>query len=66
MNSALRCAQNWQLLLDVDCGYSALPVEIAASSQRPDIGIYSLSMHVIILNELTVPLEDRVAAAHTA
>ena len=35
------------------------------SAQRPDIVIYSLSLRKVLLIELTVPLEDRVAAAHT-
>ena len=43
----------------------AFPVELAASSLRPNIAIYSLSMQVVILVELTVPLEHRVAATHT-
>ena len=61
----LRCASDWQFLFDVDGGYNVFPIEIAASAQRPDIVIYSLSLRKVLLIELTVPLEDRVAAAHT-
>ena len=46
-------------------GYNVFPIEIATSAQRPDIVIYSLSLRKVILIELTVPLEDRVATAHT-
>ena len=41
------------------------PIEIAVSAQRPGIAIYSLSLRKVLLIELTVPLKDRVAAAHT-
>ena len=61
----MRCASDRQFLFDVDGGYNVFPIEIAASAQRPDFVIYSLSLRKILLIELTVPLEDRVAAAHT-
>ena len=34
-NDTLRCAPNWRFLFDVDGSYSAFPIEIAASRQRP-------------------------------
>ena len=49
-----------QFSFDVDGSFSAFPVEIAASSKRPDIIIYCFSMHVVILIELTVPLRGEV------
>ena len=61
----LRCVSDWQFLFDVDGGYNVFPIEIPASAQRPDIVIYSLSLRKVLLIELTVLLEDRVAAAHT-
>ena len=64
-NDALRCANDWQFLFDVDGGYNVFPIEIAASAQRPDIVIFSLSLRKVLLIELTVPLEDRVATAHS-
>ena len=64
---------NGLFLFDVDGGYNVFLIEIAASAQRPDIVIYSLlslviyslSLRKVLLIELTVPLKDRVAAAHT-
>ena len=41
------------------------PLEIAATRQRQDVVIFSQSLRVVILIELTVPLEDRIAAANT-
>ena len=38
--------------------------EIADTLQRPDIVIFSRALRQVILIELTVPLEDRVCAAH--
>ncbi len=62
---ALRCASDWQFLFDVDGGYSIFPPSIAVTTQRPDAVLFSSNLRVVILLELTVPLEDRVAAAHT-
>ena len=61
----LRCASDWQFLFDVDGGYNVFLIEVVASAQRPDIVIYCLSLRKVLLIELSVPLEDRVAAAHT-
>ena len=63
-NDTLRCASDWKILFNIDGGYQNFPMEIAATSQRLNIVIYSLSLHTVLLIELTVPLEDRVAAAH--
>ena len=64
-DDVLRCARDWQFLFDVGTGYSIFPPEIAATRQRPDVVIFSQSLRVVILIELTVPLEDRIAAANT-
>lgn len=62
---ALRYSTDWQFLFDVDDGFSVFPPHIAVTRQRPDIIIYSSRLKIVLLIELTVPLEDRVAAAHT-
>ena len=41
------------------------PPEIAVTTQRPDIVIFSRSKKAVHLIELTVPLEDRVTAGHS-
>ena len=64
-DDVLRCARDWQFLFDVGTGYSIFPIDIAVTRQRPDIVIFSQSLRVVILIELTVPLEDRIAAAST-
>ena len=40
------------------------PVEIASTSLRPDVVIFSRSNKTVVLLELTVPLEDRSHLAH--
>ena len=40
------------------------PPEIASTTQRPDIVIYSKSKKIVVLIELTCPLEDRISTAH--
>ena len=69
-DEVLRCARDWQFLFDVGTGYSIFPPEIAATRQRPDVVIFSQSLRVVILLELTVPLEEtefkrKSTAAHT-
>ena len=64
-DDVLRCARDWQFLFDVCTGYSIFPIDIAATRQIADIVIFSQSLRVVILIELTVPLEDRIAAAST-
>ena len=64
-DDVLRCSRDWQFLFDVGTGYSVFPIDIAVTRQRPDIVIFSQSLRVDILIELTVPLEDRIAAAST-
>ena len=64
-DDVLRCARDWRFLFDVGTGYSIFPLEIAATRQRPDIVIFSQSLRVVILIELTVPLKDGKAAANT-
>ena len=64
-DEVLRCARDWQFLFDVGTGYSIFPINIAVTRKRPDIVVFSQSLRVVILIELTVPLEDRIAAAST-
>ena len=64
-DDTLRCARDWKFLFDVDGGYSIFPIEIAVSKQRPDIVIFSASLKIVILIELTVPQEDRIAISNT-
>ena len=40
-----------------------LPPEIVATSQRPDIVIWSIARKKVIMIELTCPAEERIEAA---
>lgn len=62
--SLLLHAFDWEFLYDLYPKKLCFPVEIAATTQRPDIVIFSRSLKSVILIELTVPLEDRTAASH--
>ena len=62
-SDALRCASDWVFLFDLE-DVLIFPPEIAAALQQPDIVIFSRALCQVILIELTVPLEDRVCAAH--
>jgi hypothetical protein len=57
-------ANDWQLLVDFDHEHYTFPPEICATSQRPDFVIWSPSLKVIYLIELTCPAEENIQAAH--
>ena len=64
-SDALRCATDWEFRFDIGMTQTDLfPPEIAVTLQRPDIVIFSRSKRQVILVELTIPLEDRVAQAN--
>ena len=54
---------DWVFLFDLETGL-IFPPEIASTTQRPDIVIYSKSKKIVVLIELTCPLEDRISTAH--
>lgn len=56
-------ALDWEFLFDLGSSL-VFPPEIALTSQRPDIVIFSRTLKTVILIELTVPLEDRTSLAH--
>ena len=62
-SEAPRCASEWVCLFVLEDAL-ILPLEIAATLQRPDIVIFARAVRHVILIELTVPLEDRVSDAH--
>ena len=59
----LRCGNDWVFLFDLETGL-IFPPEIASTTQRPDIVIYSKSKNIVVLIELTCPLENRISTAH--
>ena len=59
----LRCGNDWVFLFDLEAGL-IFPPEIASTTQRPDIVIYSKSEKIVVLIELACPPEDRSSTAH--
>lgn len=57
-------ADDWEFLYDLGPDPFRFPVEIASTSLRPDVVIFSRSNKTVVLLELTVPLEDRSHLAH--
>ncbi len=54
-------AKDWKILVDRRDHQYHIPPEIAASSLRPDMCIYSLSAKKCLFVELTSPFEDNIA-----
>jgi hypothetical protein len=57
-------ARDWQVLCDFDSKQIIFPPEICATSDRPDMVIWSRSRKRVIVIELTVPSEELVSDAH--
>ena len=56
-------ATDWKLLVDYDHRQYVFPPTICATSERPDVVIWSMRCRVVILLELTVPAEEGLQAA---
>ena len=63
--SLLSAANDWQLLIDFDCRRMLFPPIIVATSERPDVVIWSTSTKTVIMVELTCPAEENFMKAHT-
>ena len=55
----LKTARDWKIQVDLPESHLTVPVEIAATSQRPDIIITSQTTKQLFIVELTVPMESR-------
>ena len=62
--TALEGAHDWNLLVDYDHLPIVFPPEITATPQRPDVVIWSVKAHKVILIELTCPAEEGIDPAH--
>lgn len=58
-------AADWELLCDTD-GQLSFPTHIAVTNKRPDIVLHSLSKRIVVLIELTVPIEDNIGGAYAS
>ena len=58
-------ATDWKIIVDYDHEKIVFPPEIYATSQRPDIIIWSVQSRRVILIELTCPAEEGIEAAAT-
>jgi len=56
--SLLTAANDWQLLIDFDKCRMLFPATIVATSERPDVVLWSASTKSVILGELTCPAEE--------
>jgi len=56
-------ATDWNLLVDLPGHNYIFPPEIYSTSERPDIVIWSISLHRAYLIELTCPAEEGIQAA---
>jgi hypothetical protein len=59
----LGCANDWKLLVDFDHRQYVFPPSICATSERPDVVLWSVRARMVILLELTVPAEEGMHAA---
>ena len=55
---------DWDIRFDLGSEPLQFPTEVAAITLRPDVVIYSRTEKIVIMLELTVPLEDRSHLAH--
>ena len=55
-------ADDWKILIDRREAQYQIPPEIAASSMRPDLCMYSRKVKKCMLVELTAPFEDNIAS----
>ena len=62
--SLLATANDWQLLIDFDCSQMLFPPTIVATSQRPDVVLWSALTKTVIMAELTCPAEENFIKAH--
>ena len=62
--SLLEQACDWHITVDLPAVTYKFPFHIAVTEKRPDLVIWSETLRVIVLLELTVPHESNVQAAH--
>ena len=61
--SLLDGATDWKMLVDYNHDIYIFPVHIFPTTKRPDILLYSDSLKLVILSELTCPMEEGMEAA---
>ena len=62
--SLLELACDWRIIVDLKGMPYAFPAHIAITEERPDLVLWSESLKLVILIELTVPSERNVLGAH--
>ena len=61
----MHLANDWIVLVDLEDSPLVFPICITATTLRPDVVIYSLSLHRVIILELTCPCEENMARWHS-
>ena len=56
-------ANDWKLMVDLD-NKAMFPVEVASTTMRTDIVLWSLSTMLLVIAELTVPWEENISVAN--
>ena len=56
-------ANDWKLMVDLD-NKAMFPVEVASTTMRPDIVLWSVSTMLLVIAELTVPWEENISVAN--
>lgn len=59
-------ASDWQAVCDLPGQAYAFPEHIATTAQRPDIVLFSNSAKVVVMVELTCPIEDNIDGAYAS
>jgi len=60
----IQSAEDWKVVWDEDKIPATFPPEIATTSRRPDITLYSPKEKLAVVIELTVPAEENMAQAN--
>jgi len=63
-SSVLGSASDWKIQIDYTKKPVPFPVHICVTNQRPDIVLYSDSLRMVILIELTCPAEENITDAN--
>jgi hypothetical protein len=56
-------ARDWEISVDYDRAVAPFPADICLTDERPDIVIWSKSLQIVILIELTCPAEEGIEEA---
>ena len=56
-------ANDWKLMVDLD-NKAMFPLEVASTTMRPDVVLWSVSTMLLVIAELTVLWEENISVAN--